>query len=165
MLECKCTCHTNGVKFILTSNPPQDCCKCWAEEMTKEDSDLIKRLSQPPKCMHPPSMVIDRENNWQCGKCGLIAKKTIPTIRDEDINDHDERIADLEKIEAEIRLLNLEKAVDAIAERVTSIYKNDMKRGKKPHVCPLCEGQGGTMISGTIDEECWICDGERIVWG
>lgn len=36
---------------------------------------------------------------------------------------------------------------------------------KTPHKCPVCEGLGGTKISGTIDEECHSCQGKGIVWG
>ena len=45
--------------------------------LTKEELELLKRLSKPPKCMHPPEIVIDQGNTWKCGKCGLIAKKSI----------------------------------------------------------------------------------------
>jgi len=36
---------------------------------------------------------------------------------------------------------------------------------KKPHKCPVCEGQGGFYISGTMDSECHACEGKGIVWG
>jgi hypothetical protein len=38
-------------------------------------------------------------------------------------------------------------------------------RNKKPHKCPVCDGIGGTKVSGTIDEECHACEGKGIVWG
>lgn len=36
---------------------------------------------------------------------------------------------------------------------------------KVPHKCPVCNGYGGTIISGTIDEYCHACEGKGIVWG
>ena len=36
---------------------------------------------------------------------------------------------------------------------------------KKPHKCPVCDGIGGTKISGVIDEFCDPCAGKGIVWG
>lgn len=41
----------------------------------------------------------------------------------------------------------------------------DMELKKKPHKCPVCDGIGGTKVSGTIDEECHACEGKGIVWG
>lgn len=45
--------------------------------LTRDEEELLIRLSKPPKCMHDPKAVIERENHWQCGLCGLIAKKII----------------------------------------------------------------------------------------
>lgn len=41
----------------------------------KEEIDLIKRLSKPPKCMHDPENVEDCGDHWLCTKCGLRAGK------------------------------------------------------------------------------------------
>jgi ribosomal protein S27AE len=45
--------------------------------LTKEEEILLRKLSKSPKCMHDPILAIERENHWQCGQCGLIAKKTV----------------------------------------------------------------------------------------
>lgn len=40
-----------------------------------EESELIKRLAQPPKCMHDPKFVSETEFTWKCDECGLVAPK------------------------------------------------------------------------------------------
>lgn len=37
-------------------------------------------------------------------------------------------------------------------------------KNEKPHKCPVCEGDGGTIISGIIDELCRACEGTGILW-
>ena len=46
--------------------------------LTKQEEDLFKRLSNPPKCMHDPKFIEYTKHSWKCGVCGLIARKTIP---------------------------------------------------------------------------------------
>ena len=38
------------------------------------------------------------------------------------------------------------------------------KPRKFPHKCPICDGQGGFYISGTMDSKCESCE-KGIVWG
>jgi ribosomal protein S27AE len=47
---------------------------------TEEEQDLFDRLSSPPKCMHPLLDIKEHEKFWECGKCGLIAKKSIEIL-------------------------------------------------------------------------------------
>lgn len=44
-------------------------------EFSDEEKRIFKVLSRPPLCMHESH--IERESEWECKKCGLIAPKTI----------------------------------------------------------------------------------------
>ena len=93
-------------------------------------------------------------------------------------SDHDERIHDLENIQAESRLIGLEKCLKEL-NRFQDItheqYKFNTK--KKPHKCPLCDGKGkdtnrlvmdGVKEPSTINmknPDCIACEGKGIVWG
>lgn len=46
--------------------------------MTREEEDLVKRLSASPKCMHDPEYVKDHDAEyWVCTQCGMFARKSI----------------------------------------------------------------------------------------
>lgn len=78
---------------------------------------------------------------------------------------------------------NLEKRVKDIEYRLTHIIalpsEIDMRLEEverkldkafdkfcvKPHRCPVCDGSGGTIIDGVMDENCNGCEGKGIVWG
>ena len=49
--------------------------------------------------------------------------------------------------------------------RKVSRRMNLLEASRKPHKCPLCDGQGGFYISGTMDSECSTCEATGIVWG
>jgi ribosomal protein S27AE len=44
-------------------------------KFSDREKQLLDKLSKPPKCMHDPKVVIEKQNHWQCGQCGLIAEK------------------------------------------------------------------------------------------
>lgn len=49
--------------------------------ISREEIELIERLSYPPKCMHgdpfyPPD-IEDLGDCWKCNRCGLVAKKIV----------------------------------------------------------------------------------------
>ncbi|HWY33269.1 MAG TPA: hypothetical protein VNX68_01405 [Nitrosopumilaceae archaeon] len=77
----------------------------------------------------------------------------------------------IEKLEGITDFKKLEACIFNGAQTHLSILKceSEIKKlrndGLKPHRCPLCDGLGGTKISGTIDEECHACEGKGIVWG
>jgi len=54
-------------------------------------------------------------------------------------------------------------SLDMLWEVIEKIKANNSD--KKPYKCPVCDGEGGTKISGTIDEDCCACQGKGIVWG
>lgn len=45
--------------------------------LTHEEEKLLKALSAPPKCMHNSEKVIEHNDHWECGICGLLAKKIV----------------------------------------------------------------------------------------
>lgn len=107
------------------------------------------------------------------------------------LSDHDERIHDLEKIEAEPRLIRLEsennmrqdtiacvdsayddackkidERLDKLEECIKRITEDDMKVFKKPFICPACNGYGKIPdLSNMAHQICYPCNGEGIVWG
>ncbi len=108
--------------------------------------------------------------------------KIITTIPDFKETDHDERIHDLENINAESRLIRLEAynkmdegmtpsdlflRLCQLEEVVQLITEDDMKAGRKPHVCPICNGDGTYRENGIIyfGRSCNVCEGKGIVWG
>lgn len=160
------------VKFCIACNDKMPCNCIWEAVRTlqsdvkehwnlnyQSDENISKRiikLDSSVASLHSFELSVCKEPHPR------ILKERIEKLEK---SDHDERISDLEKIDGEVRLINLEKAIDRIAEVVKRIHEDDMKSGKKPHKCPVCEGQGGTFCSGTMDESCYPCDGNGIVWG
>ncbi len=55
--------------------------------------------------------------------------------------------------------IKLREEMEDIESRLKSIH------GTRPYKCPVCDGYGGTIISGAMDEECRPCQGKGIVWG
>jgi hypothetical protein len=60
------------------------------------------------------------------------------------------------------QLKDLQESYQGLSAELRHIMENIRK---KPHKCPICDGLGGTKISGTIDEFCTACHGKCIVWG
>ena len=48
--------------------------------LTKEEKELMDRLSEPPKCMHDTFNIIDHGKHWECRLCGLKAKKSVEVL-------------------------------------------------------------------------------------
>lgn len=97
--------------------------------------------------------------------------------------DHDERITDLENIQAKKRLINNEVSVHELeihfkklekhVEQMTEHYLRKVITNAKPHKCPVCNGKplGEIQITRTENGrdklliECHACEGKGIVWG
>jgi hypothetical protein len=87
-----------------------------------------------------------------------------------------ERISELEKwkevaIEKNIQDIQRIRDLEEITKR---IHEDDMKSGRTPYKCPVCEGCGNDkgIIRQNTDYEfcmqyasCHSCEGEGIVWG
>jgi hypothetical protein len=56
----------------------------------------------------------------------------------------------------------LEKRLKEVEEILNNVTK---KVGYRPHKCPICDGNGGTVICGVVNEYCKTCKGKGIVWG
>jgi hypothetical protein len=65
------------------------------------------------------------------------------------------------KVNNNIELGNLER-INAIEECINRITEDDMKSGRQPYKCPICNGLG---TSQTDMETCNGCDDRGIVWG
>lgn len=50
---------------------------------------------------------------------------------------------------------------DEIEEITKRITEDDMKAGRRPHKCPVCEGYGMVKVSSI----CPACEGKGIIWG
>lgn len=78
--------------------------------------------------------------------------------------------------------LEIEKWKRSIDKTINMITEDDMKAGKKPYKCPVCDGTGniykgcfhsaqdrffGWKVdqAGMAYKECESCEGKRIVWG
>lgn len=57
------------------------------------------------------------------------------------------------------------KRMDVFEDDIHDLQVFKSAKLNQPHKCPVCDGLGGTKISGTIDEECLSCKGRGIVWG
>lgn len=91
----------------------------------------------------------------------------------ESLNDNDERIHDLENIQAESRLIRIEDCFSS----ALNISKDEEITSKKPHKCPVCNGHGKVETPNTIRFDilmgdknigvsaCSSCKGKGIVWG
>lgn len=77
----------------------------------------------------------------------------------------DEDLEYLDSMKLPKRIEKLEKQIANWEEEFYFLKDKLRCYDKKPHKCPLCDGLGGTKISGTIDEYCNVCDGKGIVWG
>lgn len=62
------------------------------------------------------------------------------------------------------RICSLELETNGLNEKIMELENVMINVRRKPHKCPICNGKGGTVISGMIDEECHACDGIGIVW-
>ena len=94
-------------------------------------------------------------------------------------SDYDERINDIEKINAEKRLIALEthknyqteenrKVSKRIDEICNNFDENRVLIHRESHPCPICEGKGFVFLMYSITDshqvECKSCKGKGIVW-
>lgn len=63
------------------------------------------------------------------------------------------------------RIIKLEQVNKELVDKIAEIANLYYQEKKKPYKCPICDGLGGTIISGVIDEDCNTCKGKGIVWG
>lgn len=99
-----------------------------------------------------------------------------------DHSDHDERIHDLERIGAGMRLhtleTNMQKKIKELETEINTVRALGSKAfyPEKPHKCPVCEGMGkdkNPLVMGEItspstiymkNPDCYVCNGKGIVW-
>lgn len=64
-----------------------------------------------------------------------------------------------------------ESRLEKLEEIIQRIYEDDMKAGRKPHKCPVCDGVAINCEIGKIhglpikSNKCHACEGKGIVWG
>lgn len=125
---------------------------------------------EPPPCEHGKYL-----NQEQCHLCELQKQITVLVDRYKELSvqvaaQHEFKLRQIdENKNVSKRLYELEhKLMDRIgvlSASLHTLHQENYQLKKKPHKCPVCDGYGGTKISGTIDEKCEACDGKGIIWG
>jgi hypothetical protein len=117
----------------------------------------------------------------------LVINRRLETL--DEVTDYDERITDLENIQAEPRLIRLEEYI-MMEDRVTNsdvlnrltrledIRDSRIANDKVPHKCPVCNGtsrvstavakadfDGALRAMLPLTRNCEACEGKGIVWG
>jgi DnaJ-class molecular chaperone len=140
--NCQCWCH----KLPLSSPPEEHLCSTSIDMMNCDDknvSPLVDKIQQLELILNN---FITRTNPQMeslfCHKVYQI--------------DENRKISK--------RVDKLEKSISSWEEEFYFLKDKLRNHGSVPHKCPVCDGQGGTVITDTVDEECKACEGKGIVW-
>ena len=134
---CSCPCH-NGLiadKYIIC------CCDCSFNK-NKNVSPLIEKIQSLEKLISDYIRSNNHVNHEMTDRLERLEKHKHYQI------DENRKISK--------RIDELEENYIGVFHDVSYFEKklNGLIVNKKPHKCPVCDGQCGTVISGVVDEEC-----------
>lgn len=62
------------------------------------------------------------------------------------------------------RIRSLEKTIAELVDKIAGIANFYYREKRQPYKCPVCDGEGGAMINGVVDELCRSCAGSGVLW-
>lgn len=179
--SCVCTCHRNGISFMLATNPPKPCCACSPLGIPNyiPDPYIIDKPVSPmvEQMQRLEDRIIALEKQVDIHNRGLFNDMHYQYA--EDIRklkiEGDTHCSSIVCLERKVEKLESSKLAEEFNPEVW-LHKNALPylESKKPHKCPSCDGYGEwelTSMEETIAngnkkfKPCKACEGKGILWG
>lgn len=135
-------------------------CTCKCHVSNNECCDIC--------CIYPIVNLVKNINehkNYQIDENRKISRRV------DELHAHIDKLHEMINMEDRItasdvfcRLTKLESSISNWEQEFYFLKDKLRNNESKPHPCPICDGRGGFFINGTMDEECYACEGRSIVW-